>query len=223
MALEIGEYIDDLVATNPTGADDRSTADDHIRLLKSTIKASFPNITGAMTATQVQLSYSVGVTSAIQTQLDGKQAADSDLTAIAGLANTDGNFIVGDGTNWIAESGATVMTSLGLGALAVLDTVASGQIDADAVTTSEIDFSSPTRTSATVPATSTWTPPVGLYTVVYAGGGGGTVWFEINVSGTWRRSSTALVDAMTFHTDGTNARFIETGGFARTLYYLKLA
>jgi len=34
---------------------------------------------------------------------------------IAALTPTDGNFIVGDGTNWVAESGATARTSIGLG------------------------------------------------------------------------------------------------------------
>ena len=42
------------------------------------------------------------------------QAADADLTAIAALAKTDGNIIVGDGATWVAESGATARTSLGL-------------------------------------------------------------------------------------------------------------
>jgi len=43
------------------------------------------------------------------------QAYDADLSAIAGLAKTDGNFIVGNGSAWVAESGATARTSLGLG------------------------------------------------------------------------------------------------------------
>ena len=42
------------------------------------------------------------------------QAYDAELTAIAGLAVTDGNIIVGNGTTWVAESGATARTSLGL-------------------------------------------------------------------------------------------------------------
>jgi len=46
------------------------------------------------------------------------QAYDADLTTIAGLAKTDGNFIVGDGTNWVAESDSTARTSLGLGTIA---------------------------------------------------------------------------------------------------------
>ncbi|MBW3099258.1 hypothetical protein KY465_18405, partial [Pseudohoeflea sp. DP4N28-3] len=42
------------------------------------------------------------------------QAYDAGLAAIAGLAKTDGNIIVGNGTTWVAESGATARTSLGL-------------------------------------------------------------------------------------------------------------
>lgn len=43
------------------------------------------------------------------------QAYDAGLADIAGLAVTDGNIIVGNGTNWVAESGSTARTSLGLG------------------------------------------------------------------------------------------------------------
>jgi hypothetical protein len=49
-------------------------------------------------------------------QLDARwQASSARLTAIAALATTDGNIIVGDGTTWVAESGAAARTSLGLG------------------------------------------------------------------------------------------------------------
>jgi hypothetical protein len=53
--LEAGTYISDLVVTNPTGSDNYATADDHIRLLKSTIKNTFPNINGAVTLTDESL------------------------------------------------------------------------------------------------------------------------------------------------------------------------
>jgi hypothetical protein len=43
------------------------------------------------------------------------QAFDAQLSDIAGLTPTDSNFIVGDGNNFITESGATVRTSIGLG------------------------------------------------------------------------------------------------------------
>jgi hypothetical protein len=51
------------------------------------------------------------------------QAYDADLTALGGLAKTDGNFIVGNGTTWVAESGSTARTSLGLGSLATANTI----------------------------------------------------------------------------------------------------
>ena len=42
------------------------------------------------------------------------QAYDSELNTIAGLAVTDGNFIVGNGTTWVVESGSTARASLGV-------------------------------------------------------------------------------------------------------------
>lgn len=72
MALETGTYISDLVVTNPTSSDPKSQGDDHFRLLKNTIKNTFPNITGAVTPTHTELNYVDGVLEPIQTQLDRK-------------------------------------------------------------------------------------------------------------------------------------------------------
>jgi len=62
------------------------------------------------------------------------QAYDAELTAIAALAVTDGNIIVGDGTTWVAESGATARTSLGLGTgdSPTFTAVTAGQVDVTA-------------------------------------------------------------------------------------------
>lgn len=124
MGLETGTYISDLVATNPTSTDPKSEGDNHLRLIKSTIKTTFPNINGAVNATPAQLNTLVGltastaelnildgvtastaelnfvdgVTSNIQTQLDAKQPLDSDLTAVAGLATTGLVARTGSGT-----------------------------------------------------------------------------------------------------------------------------
>jgi len=62
MALESTTYIDGLVTTNPTGTDPRSQGDDHIRLVKSTIRSTFPNVAGAMTATHTELNLIDGYT-----------------------------------------------------------------------------------------------------------------------------------------------------------------
>lgn len=55
MGLEATTYINGLVVTNPLGNDPKSQGDDHIRLIKSTLKNTFPNITGAVTVTQDQI------------------------------------------------------------------------------------------------------------------------------------------------------------------------
>lgn len=55
MALESATYINNLNASNPASSDSLKEADDHIRLIKQVIKNTFPNITGAITATQDRL------------------------------------------------------------------------------------------------------------------------------------------------------------------------
>lgn len=67
-----------------------------------------------ITPTGIELNYVDGVTSAIQTQLDNKQPLDPQLTDIAGLSPTDNGIIIGNGTNFVIETGATARTSLGL-------------------------------------------------------------------------------------------------------------
>ena len=46
------------------------------------------------------------------------QAYDADLAVFSGLSNADSNFIVGTGSSWTVESGATARASLGLGSIA---------------------------------------------------------------------------------------------------------
>ena len=69
------------------------------------------------------------------------QAHDADLATIAGLAKADGNFIVGNGSTWVVESGATVRTSLGLGTLATLSSVNAATITDNSVGAAELNVS----------------------------------------------------------------------------------
>ncbi len=55
------------------------------------------------------------------------QAYSANLAAIAGLAVTDSNIIVGNGTTWVAESGATARTSLGVYSTSEVDTAISNK------------------------------------------------------------------------------------------------
>lgn len=104
MALENGTYVNSLVPANPASTDGLAQADDHIRLIKSTIKNTFPNITGPVTSTQAELDASLpaghvsyladlvntgvtsteydyldGVNSNIQTQIDSIVAGSSNI------------------------------------------------------------------------------------------------------------------------------------------------
>jgi len=91
-------------------------------------------------------------------------AAKADnLDDIAALTPTDGNIIVGNGTDWVAESGATARTSLGLGT-------------ADTPTFDEVTGTTKVNTpdvEATTSAGVTLSNNGGT-TVLTAGAGGGT-------------------------------------------------
>ena len=48
MALETATYISELTSSNPAATDVLPQGDDHIRLLKSTLQATFPNASRAL-------------------------------------------------------------------------------------------------------------------------------------------------------------------------------
>lgn len=84
MALESGTYIDSLVSTNPAATDSVAQADDHIRLIKSVILATFPNISSVLNATHTELNIVDGDTAATATTL-----VDADRMVI----NDDGTMV----------------------------------------------------------------------------------------------------------------------------------
>ncbi len=55
MPLESASYVSQLVATNPLSTDSVAQADDHLRLIKSVLFNTFPNLSGPVTATQGML------------------------------------------------------------------------------------------------------------------------------------------------------------------------
>lgn len=55
MPLESATYITDLVVTNPIHTDGLDDADAHLRLIKSVVQTTFPNLNGAVTATPAEL------------------------------------------------------------------------------------------------------------------------------------------------------------------------
>jgi len=96
MALESGTYVNSLNASNPASTDGLAQADDHIRLLKSTIKATLPNVTGAITSTHTELNALTGVTAspAEINKLDGLTATTAQLNAIAATGGIPSGGII---------------------------------------------------------------------------------------------------------------------------------
>lgn len=80
MALESGTFIDSLNANNPAITDQIDQGDDHIRLIKSTIKSTFPSITGAVTLTHTEIN-------ALETRMG---TAETNITTLqTDVANND--------------------------------------------------------------------------------------------------------------------------------------
>lgn len=99
MALETGTYVNSLNASNPASTDGVAQADDHIRLIKSTIKATLPNVTGAITATQAELNLMDGVTAttAELNLVDGLTATTAELNKLDGVTASTAELNITDG------------------------------------------------------------------------------------------------------------------------------
>ena len=114
MTIETATYINQLNSALPGATDPKSEGDDHIRLLKSTVKATFPNVTGAITPTHTELNYVAGVTSALQTQLNAKApTASPTFTGTAVLpATTSIGATTGTELGYLSGVTSAVQTQL---------------------------------------------------------------------------------------------------------------
>lgn len=181
MALETGTYINSLNASNPVATDGLSQADDHLRLIKSTIKSTFANIDGAVTSTEddlnilsgaaaagvtaTELQYLDGVTSSIQTQLTNLMPSGA-IILWSGAANAiPTGFVLCDGTN----STPDLRDRFVVGAGSTYAVGATGGAASVTLTTSQIPAHTHTATS-----TSTVTDPGHTHTYKGQTGSGGS-------------------------------------------------
>jgi len=187
MTVETASYISQLDPTFPASGDPKSEGDNHLRLVKTVLKTQFPNFgTAAMTATTTELNYSVGVTSAIQNQLNAltsakaAKAGDTYTGAhdFTGAALTVPTQTTGDATTNAASTafvaaaafasalpsqagnGGKFVTTDGSNASwapAVSPAVSLGDVDlSTAITSGFYDFGTPTNGPAGVTASSVY-------------------------------------------------------------------
>jgi hypothetical protein len=108
MPLETGTYIDSLNVSNPAGTDTLDRADDHLRLIKSTVKATFPNITGAVTPTQADLNKLTSAGNPQFSTIELGAASDTTLSRVsAGVIAVEGKPVV------MTTGGQTIEHALG--------------------------------------------------------------------------------------------------------------
>ena len=88
MGLETGTYINDLVTTNPVGAtDQKQFGDDHLRLIKSVLKATFPGMAGAFARVATKTGNYTVVVNDNTTMFNCTAALTLAWTAVATLGN----------------------------------------------------------------------------------------------------------------------------------------
>lgn len=137
MALETANFINGLNSSNPQATDSVSQADDHIRLLKATIKATFPNVAGAVTKTHTEINDGLEKSGGTMTGtlvLSGAPSSDlhaatkayvdsavspkasSSTTITAGTGLTGGGSLASNRTLAIADGGVDT-TQLAAGAV----------------------------------------------------------------------------------------------------------
>lgn len=112
MALESASYISQLNAANPLSTDTVAQADDHLRLIKSVLKSTFPNLNGPVTKTPAELN------SPIPTGLIAMWSGAVVPTGWAlcdgtgGTPDLRGKFILGSSASYaLGSSGGSLTTS----------------------------------------------------------------------------------------------------------------
>jgi hypothetical protein len=129
MALEIATYISGLNASNPAGSDPLAQADDHLRLIKSTIKNTFPNINGEVSLTDETINALPNRVLALEEggigAIGGGTVTFPETLPEAGeyegeLAFVDGVLYSWDGSEWLVVSD-TVTTPDAPDAVLVVD------------------------------------------------------------------------------------------------------
>jgi len=143
MPLESGTYINSLNSSNPAATDGLAFADDHFRLIKATILASFPNITGAMTATHTVLNGLDARVTAIESGVhaSGTKLLFQQSTAPTGWTKDTTNYndhAIRVVTGTASSGGTNAFSTLDATAVGTINSSISGSTASHALTIAEM-------------------------------------------------------------------------------------
>jgi microcystin-dependent protein len=149
MALESGTYLNSLVTSNPTATDALAQADDHLRLIKSVLVNTFPNLAGAVTVTNGELNIIDGSTSATSvTLVDADTVVVNDGGTMVQVALSDlityinaGMTLRDDVVTTASLGDAVVSTANLINGSVTNDKIAAGAISASKIS-ADVSFSS---------------------------------------------------------------------------------
>ena len=129
MGLESATFIENLDANNPLANDAISQADDHLRLIKSVLKASFPNINAAVTAVPAELNKKTAIVSDGAGQLTfNTNVTQALMQTLLGIIKPALSI---DGSTLSIDSGTTaadIRTALGVTNSSILDAYPVGSV-----------------------------------------------------------------------------------------------
>ena len=149
--------------------------------------------TGASDASTARTNLGVAIGSDVQ-------AYDAQLADVAGLAVTNGGIIVGDGSNFVLESGATARTSLGVG------------------TADNVEFANTVVNNLTNDSTVTASHITGSFTGSFIGDGSGlsgvaaNTFKTISVAGSGDVVADSITDTLTFASGSDGLRIVTNSG-----------
>ena len=129
MGLESATFIENLDANNPLANDAISQADDHLRLIKSVLKQSFPNINAAVTAVPAELNKKTAIVSDGAGQLTfNTNVTQALMQTLLGIIKPALSI---DGSTLSIDSGTTaadIRTALGVSGTSILDVYPVGSV-----------------------------------------------------------------------------------------------
>lgn len=176
MALEAATFVGDFVTANPPGTDSKSQGDDHLRLIKAVLQATFPLATGALKFSSVDAGAADTLTMTLHRNSPSPLASDLLASyAVSGESSTSVERVYArmqaqilDPTN-ASEDGRWRFMVMVAGVETVIATMDGAGINFSS------DFTGSGRppTSQQFIATGTWTKPVGCKKIIVMGSGAG--------------------------------------------------